>query len=113
MPRLPTPTSSLRTSSQILRPSSYRVPARTATQWAGERPKEGHVVNRTDANDVQSEASQSGMKQKRDGKEGSQAISEKDEGNFNKKAKEDHPEAPTPIIGCVSSSQTPQSSLER
>jgi hypothetical protein len=46
------------------------------------------------------------MKQKKEGKEGSQGISQKDEGNFNKKAKDDHPEAPTPVIGCVPSSNT-------
>ena len=101
MPRLPITASPFRTSSQILRPSSHRILARSATQWAGERPKEGHVVNRTDRKDVQAEASHSGMQQKKDGKEGSQGISQKDEGNFNKKAKEDHPEAPTPVIGCV------------
>ena len=56
-------------------------------------------MNRTDGNDVQSQASQSGMQQKEQGKEGSQGISGKDEGNFNKKAKEDHPEAPEPVIG--------------
>ena len=39
------------------------------------------------------------MQQKQQGKEGSQGISGKDEGNFNKKAKEDHPEAPEPVIG--------------
>jgi len=39
------------------------------------------------------------MKQKKEGTEGSQAISGKDEGNHNKKAEEDHPEAPKPVIG--------------
>lgn len=63
------------------------------------------MVNRTDANDVQAEASQSGMKQKKKGKEGSQGVSEKDEGNFNQKAKQDHPEAPTPVIGYMPSLQ--------
>jgi hypothetical protein len=43
------------------------------------------------------------MKEKKEGKEGSQGLSQKDEGNFNKKAKEDHREAPTPVIGYVSS----------
>jgi hypothetical protein len=74
MPRLPVTRSSLGKFSQILGPFSYSVPARAATQWAGGRPKEGHVVNRTEANDVQAEASQSGMKQKKEGKEGSQGI---------------------------------------
>jgi hypothetical protein len=100
MSRLPVTASSLGRSPQLFRQSIYRVPKRAATQWAGGRPKEAHVVNRKDANDVQAEAAQSAMKQKKEGKEGSQAISEKDEGKFNK-AKEDHPEAPTPVIGCV------------
>lgn len=101
MLRLPGMRSSLGRSSQLFHPSVYRVPGRSATQWAGGAPKEAHVVNRTDANDVQAEAAQSGMKQKKEGKEGSQGISQKDEGKFNEKAKEDHPEAPTPVIGCV------------
>ena len=99
MPRLLLTASSFRTSPQILRLYSHPILVRSATQWAGERPKEGHVVNRTDRKDVQAEASHSGMQQKKDGKEGSQGISQKDEGNFNKKAKEDHPEAPEPVIG--------------
>jgi hypothetical protein len=32
-------------------------------------------------------------------KEGSQAISRRDESQGNKKAKQDHPEAPEPVIG--------------
>lgn len=71
------------------------------------------MVNRTDANDIQAEASQSGMKQKKEGKEGSQAISQKDEGSFNKKAKDDHPEAPTPVIGCVPGSHLSQTVRRR
>lgn len=58
-------------------------------------------MNRKDANGVQAEAAQSARKQKKEGTDGSQGISEKDEGKFNEKAKEDHLEAPTPVIGCV------------
>jgi len=57
------------------------------------------VVNKTDGNDVHSEASQDAMQQKKDGKEGTQAISQKDERNSNKRAEEDHSEAPKPVIG--------------
>ena len=89
--------------SKLLHPSSYRALARTVAQQAGERPKGDHVFNRTDANqDVQAETAQSAMKDKKEGKEESRSISQKDEGKFNKKAKESHPEAPTPVIGCVS-----------
>jgi hypothetical protein len=48
---------------------------------------------------VQGDASQEGMKQRQEGQEGSQAISGKDEGSNNKRAKEDRPEAPEPVIG--------------
>src|SRR3954454_1618128 len=100
MPRL-TVTFPLHTRSKLLRPFSYRAPAQTVAQRAGERPKGDHIVDRTDANNVQSEAAQSAMKEKKEGEEGSQSISQKDEGKFNKKAKENHREAPTPVIGCV------------
>jgi hypothetical protein len=42
------------------------------------------------------------MKEKKEGKEGSQSINQKDEGKLSKKTKGNHPEAPTSIIGCVS-----------
>ncbi|KAJ9501618.1 hypothetical protein H2202_002580 [Exophiala xenobiotica] len=65
--------------------------------WEG-RSKEDHAVNRS-PHDPQSANAQSGMKDHEQLKEGSQAISRKDEGNNNKRAKEDHPEAPEPVIG--------------
>jgi hypothetical protein len=52
-----------------------------------------------DRHDVQGDASQEGMKAHSEGKEGSQAISRKDEGDNNKRAGEDKPEAPKPVIG--------------
>lgn len=39
------------------------------------------------------------MKDHEELKEGSQAISRRDEDQSNKKAKRDHPEAPEPVIG--------------
>lgn len=39
------------------------------------------------------------MKDHQKGKEGSQAISRKDENANNAQAKKDHPEAPEPVIG--------------
>ena len=101
MLRLTVPSCS-RIRSKLLHPSSYHALARTVAQRAGERPKDDHVVNKTDANDVQADAAQSAMKEKKEDKGGSQSISQKDEGKFNKKVKEEHPEAPTPVIGCVS-----------
>jgi hypothetical protein len=65
--------------------------------WEG-RSGDDHAVNR-DGLDVQSDSAQEAMKSKQEGKEGSQAISEKDEGSHNKRAEEDHPEAPGPVIG--------------
>jgi hypothetical protein len=41
------------------------------------------------------------VKERKEGKEGSQSISQKDERKLNKKAKENHPETPTRVIGCV------------
>ena len=65
--------------------------------WEG-RHGDDHAVKR-DRHDVQGDASQEGMKQHQEGKEGSQAISRKDEGSYNKKAEEEHPKAPKPVIG--------------
>lgn len=71
--------------------------------WTG-RPTDDHAVKR-DRNDVQGEASQEGLKKFQEGKDdktqtaSGQAISRKDERNSNQKAKEEHPEAPSPVIG--------------
>jgi hypothetical protein len=84
--------------------------------WKG-RHGDDHAVER-DRNDVQGDASQEGMKRFEEEKgkteaqkgEGSasgsgnsssagQAITRKDERNSNAKAREEHPEAPGPIIG--------------
>ena len=48
-------------------------------------------------------------KDKEQGKEGSQAISQKDERSSAKRAKDDHPEAPEPIIGMQSGKISPYS----
>ncbi|EXJ83161.1 hypothetical protein A1O1_06780 [Capronia coronata CBS 617.96] len=115
MPRLlaPLPVRSLtRISSPMLR-GGLRHPSSTAplsttsasraadpssTPGWGGRGSESHAVNRSQ-HDPQSEGAQQGIKDHEEGKEGSQAISRKDEGNANKKAEEDHPEAPQPVIG--------------
>lgn len=65
--------------------------------WKGRHGDE-HAVNR-DGLDVQSEQSHKAMKEHESLQEGSQAISRKDEGDNNKRAKEDHPKAPEPVIG--------------
>lgn len=65
--------------------------------WGG-RGSENHAVNRSQ-HDPQSEGAQQGIKDFEEGKGGGQAISRKDEGDANAKAKEDHPEAPWPVIG--------------
>lgn len=66
--------------------------------WKGRSP-EDHVVHRQDELDVQSQAAQSGMKEHQSGQTGSQGLNRKDEGEFKKKAKQEHPEAPDPVIG--------------
>ena len=49
--------------------------------------------------DAQSDNAQKAMKDREKGKEGSQAISQKDEGSHNKRAEQEKPEAPKPVIG--------------
>jgi hypothetical protein len=100
MLRLAVPSFS-RPCSKLLHPSLYGALTRTVAQRAGLPPKGDHVVDRTDANNAETEAAQSAMKEKKEGKEGAQSISQKDEGKFNKKAEETNPEAPTPVIGCA------------
>jgi hypothetical protein len=63
------------------------------------RHSNDHAVNRTEQLDPQSQASHSGMAAHEKGEEGSQALSRRDEGQFQKKAKEQHPEAPGPVLG--------------
>ncbi|KAH0848984.1 hypothetical protein FOPE_03207 [Fonsecaea pedrosoi] len=65
--------------------------------WGGRHARD-HAVKRP-AHDVQAETSQQGMKDHEEMKEGSDAISRRDERDSNKKAKEEHPEAPEPVIG--------------
>lgn len=68
--------------------------------WKG-RSGDEHAVNR-DGKDVQSEQAHKAMKKHDSLEEGSQAISRKDEGNNNKRAEKDNPEAPKPVIGMNS-----------
>lgn len=68
--------------------------------WEG-RHGDDHVLHR-DKNDAQGKASNEAREDKEAGKEGSSAISQKDERNSNQKAKEEFPEAPGPIIGMNS-----------
>lgn len=65
--------------------------------WKGRQGDE-HTVKR-DGLDVQSEQSHKAMKKHESLEGGSQAISRQDEGDNNKRAKQDHPEAPDPVIG--------------
>ncbi|KAJ9659827.1 hypothetical protein H2198_002896 [Neophaeococcomyces mojaviensis] len=67
--------------------------------WEG-RGGDDHVLHR-DGTDVQSDSSLDARKQKDKGEEGSTAISQKDENKNAKKAKEENPEAPEPIIGMT------------
>lgn len=63
----------------------------------GHKPDE-QAANRTDEQDVQSKASHQGMREKDEGHSQSLGISEKG-GAYNKKAEQDKPEAPKPVIG--------------
>lgn len=66
--------------------------------WSG-RKVEDHVVNRSDAKDVQSESSQAALKEKQEGKTSHSHGLGQTSGGQNSKAKEEHPKAPEPIIG--------------
>lgn len=68
--------------------------------WEG-RHGDDHVLHR-DENDAQSKPSHQARRDKEQGNEGSSAIAQKDVKNANQKAKEDHPEAPGPVIGMNS-----------
>lgn len=93
-------------------PRSQKGSQNSRPGWSG-RPGDDHAVER-DRNDVQGEASQEGMKQFEqeklkdsdkgkvnsgsDSKAG-QGVSRKDEKDSNKRAQEEFPEAPGPVIG--------------
>lgn len=72
-----------------------------SSTWKGRQADE-HVTNSKDDLNVHSSASGSGKQERASGSEhssSSAAISEKDHGDQNAKAKKDHPEAPGPVIG--------------
>ena len=66
--------------------------------WEGRQPHE-HVTNSENELDIQSSASKSGKRQRAEEFHPTSAATEKDTGNNNQRAKEDHPEAPGPVIG--------------
>jgi hypothetical protein len=69
-------------------------------KWTGDQPGD-HVTNDPDgkAYNVRHDASKEGREERASGESESNAISEKDGKGENAKAKEDHPEAPGPVIG--------------
>jgi hypothetical protein len=85
----------LRTNPTPLRPFSNSGPPLGA--WTGRTPDE-HAVNRTDEKDVQSKSAHQGMREKDRGESHSTAISGKG-GEHNKKAEQEKPKAPKPVIG--------------
>ena len=109
MPRLPIPTSAcLRQVAQVRRfTPGYRLFASTQTKdsgaqnsrpgWSG-RHGDDHVLNRQE-HDQAAKSSHQARRDHEEMKEGSQAVSRKDEGNSNERAKKDHPEAPDVVIG--------------
>ncbi|KIV84004.1 hypothetical protein PV11_05984 [Exophiala sideris] len=103
MPRLAlSPSCLARTSRLASRPLSTFSPLRAKAPdstpgWEG-RHGEDHAVNRS-PHDPQSKNAKVGMKEKDQGESQSQAIDQGDHNNSNKKAKEDHPEAPGPVLG--------------
>lgn len=93
-------------STSLLRPSDPSIPRNdqgsesSTPGWSG-RPGSDHALHR-DGKDAQSAPSQEARRGKQEGEEGSNAVSQKDERNANQRAKEEHPEAPGPVIGMNS-----------
>lgn len=71
---------------------------RFGSGWTGRQPKE-HVTEIQDELNVHSKASKSGKQERAGGSEQNSSTNEKDYGNQNKKAKEENPEAPGPVLG--------------
>lgn len=85
-----------------------RLPARTLHRTLTTTPRlqawkgssgEDHITNSKDELDVHSAAAKSGKRDRAEDNKQSSAASERDSRNDNKRAKEDHPEAPGPVIG--------------
>ena len=97
------PAQMLRTAT-LLRPySSVHPSSSNNSGWSG-RPAEEHVTRHPETPNAHAEASKAGKEERAaalaEGAEGkSQATTERDHGSHNKKAKEEHPEAPGPVIG--------------
>ena len=71
----------------------------TNSNWQGRQTDE-HINDRDDTQNVQVDASKSGKADRAAGTAAaSQATAQSDHGDQNKKAKEDHPEAPGPVLG--------------
>lgn len=77
-------------------------PSSTNLKWEG-RPAEENPSREPDTHNAQQDAVRDGKAERASGKGESSATSEKAGGaghkDLNKKAKEDHPEAPGPVIG--------------
>ena len=91
-------TRTLRTSTKTLTLTRTLTSTPRALAWTGSGGEE-HTTNRKDELDVQSGASKSGKRDRVEGNKQSSAASETDSRDNNKRAKEDHPEAPGPVIG--------------
>ncbi|KIX05436.1 uncharacterized protein Z518_06308 [Rhinocladiella mackenziei CBS 650.93] len=104
-PRRAFPTVVARTLPSSTRKSATQYRAASKPGWTGHTTHD-HAVNRSrhDAHDVQAEASRHGMAEynkhhTEEERSGSDAISRKDEKQSNRRAKEENPEAPEPVIG--------------
>ena len=73
--------------------------AGATSDWQGRQASE-HTTNRDDEANIEVSASKSGAADRAAGSEAnSSATSGQDQGKHNKKASDDHPEAPKPVIG--------------
>ena len=72
--------------------------AEATKDWEGRDPKE-HVARQDHHINVHASASVEGRNERSTGSRGESASTEKDHKDGNRQAKEDHPEAPGPVIG--------------
>lgn len=101
MPSITLRIARLTTTSNPIRIGPASVPTtlhRFSAGWTGRQPEE-HVTETQDELNVHSKASKSGKQERTSSTEQGSATNERDYGNQNRKAKEENPEAPGPVLG--------------
>ncbi|KZF23654.1 hypothetical protein L228DRAFT_246487 [Xylona heveae TC161] len=92
-------TSISRTTSRCALASKRRFSTTTTLRLGKDETDRKHATDKSDTLDVQSEAVARGKSSREAGGPQNNATSEKDLNRSNKRAKEEHPKAPEPVIG--------------